>query len=60
MIPNGNGTTTHFEYSETQVWMSEELIALLRQRVATQYYDQPHVIDVIARAIVHSRGLYPA
>ena len=39
--------------------MSEELIALLRQRVATQYYDQPKVIDVIARAILHSRGLYP-
>ena len=39
--------------------MSDELIALLRRRVAAQYYDQPQVIDVIARAILHSRGLYP-
>ena len=56
MIPNGYGPTT---YSETYVWMSEELIALLRQRVAARYYDQPQVIDVIARAILHSRGVYP-
>jgi len=40
--------------------MSEELISLLRQRVAARYYDQPHVIEIIARAILHSRGLYPA
>jgi hypothetical protein len=40
--------------------MSEELIGILRQRVADQYYDQPHVIDVIARAILNSRGLYPS
>ena len=45
-------------YSD-KVWMSEELLALLRQRVAAQYYDQPQVIDVIARAILMSRGLYP-
>ncbi len=45
-------------YSD-KVWMSEELLAVLRQRVAAQYYDQPHVIDVIARAILISRGLYP-
>jgi hypothetical protein len=31
--------------------MSPELIALLRHRVATRYYDQPQVIDRIARAI---------
>ena len=42
-----------------KVWMSEEFLALLRQRVAAQYYDQPQVIDVIARAILISRGLYP-
>ena len=42
-----------------QFLMSKELIELLRQRVATSYYDQPHVIDVIARAILNSRGLYP-
>ena len=40
--------------------MSDELIELLRQRVESRYYDQPQVIDVIARAILHSRGLYPA
>jgi len=56
MIPNGNGPIT---YVDTCVWMSEELIALLRQRIATRYYDQPQVIDVIARAILHSRGVYP-
>jgi hypothetical protein len=42
-----------------QLLMSQELIELLRQRVAGQYYDQPHVIDIIARAILISRGLYP-
>jgi len=57
MIPKGYDPAT---YSETSVWMSEELIALLRQRIAAQYYDQPQIVDVIARAIVHSRGLYPA
>jgi hypothetical protein len=40
--------------------MSEELIELLRQRIESRYYDQPQVIDVLARAILHSRGLYPA
>jgi hypothetical protein len=49
----------HITYSDPKIWMSEELLALLRQRVAAQYYDQPQVIDVIARAILHSRGLYP-
>lgn len=38
--------------------MSDELIELLRERVAQQYYDQPQIIDVIARAILNSRGLY--
>ena len=42
-----------------QVIMTDELIVLLRQRVASQYYDQPKVIEVIARALLHSRGLYP-
>jgi hypothetical protein len=42
-----------------QISMSEDLIAVLRQRVAQQYYDQPQVIELIARAILHSRGLYP-
>jgi hypothetical protein len=42
-----------------QFLMSDELIDLLRQRVASRYYDQPEIIDLIARAILNSRGLYP-
>ena len=38
--------------------MSDELIAALRQRVQDRYYDQPQVIEIIAQAILHSRGLY--
>lgn len=38
--------------------MSDELMAQLRQRVESKYYDQPKVIEMIARAILHSRGLY--
>jgi hypothetical protein len=41
-----------------QLALSDEFLSLLRQRVASQYYDKPHVIEVIARAILHSRGLY--
>jgi len=40
--------------------MSEELIQQLRQRIAEQYYSNPQVLDIIARAILHSRGLYPS
>ena len=39
--------------------MSEELVQVLRQRVADRTYDNPQVVDIIARAILHSRGLYP-
>jgi hypothetical protein len=39
--------------------MTEELLELLRHRVASQYYDRPEVIEIIARAILHSRGIYP-
>ena len=31
--------------------MSEELVALLRHRVATWYYDQPRVVDAMARVM---------
>lgn len=31
--------------------MSDELVALLRHRVATGYYDQPQVLAAVARAI---------
>jgi hypothetical protein len=39
--------------------MTEELLELLRQRVASQYYNRPEVVEIIARAILHSRGIYP-
>jgi hypothetical protein len=38
--------------------MSEELITALKQRVASNYYDRPEVVEIIARAILHSRGVY--
>ncbi len=38
--------------------MSDELIATLRRRVEDRYYDQPHIVEIIAQAILHSRGLY--
>jgi hypothetical protein len=41
--------------TEEHARMSEELVALLRQRVATRYYDQPHVVDAIARALLSAR-----
>ena len=40
--------------------MTDELVALLRDRVATRYYDQPRVIDAMARAILKSQDLAPA
>ena len=39
--------------------LSDQLIRTLRERVQTKYYDQLHIIEVIARAILHSRGIYP-
>jgi hypothetical protein len=38
--------------------LSEELIATLRQRVDSRFYDRPDVIEIIARAILCSRGVY--
>lgn len=32
--------------------MSDELIALLRQRVATRFYDQARVVDALARRLL--------
>lgn len=55
MSSQNNGPTTYTD----KIWMSDELLVLLRQRVAAQYYDQPQVIDIIARAILISRGVYP-
>jgi hypothetical protein len=39
--------------------MTEELLRVLRERVSSQYYDRPEVIEIIARAILYSRGIYP-
>ncbi len=45
-------------FGATGFRLSEELIASLRQRVDSRYYDRPEVIDVIARAILCSRFVY--
>jgi hypothetical protein len=39
--------------------MTDELLRVLRERVASQYYNRPEVIEIIARAILYSRGVYP-
>ena len=39
--------------------MTEELLRVLRERVASQYYNRPEVVEIIARAILYSRGIYP-
>jgi hypothetical protein len=39
--------------------ITDELLDLLRQRVASQYYNRPEVVEIIARAILYSRGIYP-
>jgi hypothetical protein len=37
---------------QQQSAMTEELVALLRDRVTTRFYDQPQVVDAVARSIV--------
>lgn len=39
--------------------MTDELLSLLRERIASQYYNRPEVVEIIARAILYSRGIYP-
>jgi hypothetical protein len=64
LVPDGNRTRMDGNYGEPSTTcncrdhedskeapMSAELLALLRHRVATRFYDQPQVIDHIARAI---------
>lgn len=46
-------------YTRGPLVMSDELLAALRERVNSRYYDQPHVIEIVARAILMSRGIYP-
>ena len=37
--------------------MKEDLVALLRYRVATRYYEQPQVIDRLARVLIEGRHI---
>ena len=39
--------------------LTDELIRVLRQRIESQYYDKPEIVEIIARAILYSRGIYP-
>ena len=39
--------------------MKEELVALLRHRVATRYYEQPQVVDRLARTLIKEREVEP-
>lgn len=57
MMLNERRSRTSVEI-QGQFLMSDAFIELLRERVAQQYYDQPQMIDVVARAILNSRGLY--
>jgi hypothetical protein len=45
-------------FGATGFRLSEQLIESLRQKVDSRYYDRPEVIEVIARAILCSRGVY--
>jgi hypothetical protein len=49
---------SHSDYPQQRqaTAMSDELISLLRYRIAIRYYDQPHVIEAIARAIAGARA----
>jgi hypothetical protein len=38
--------------------LTDEILASLRQRVDSSYYSRPDVIEVIARAILCSHGVY--
>lgn len=45
-------------FGATGFRLSEELLESLRQKVESRFYDRPEVIEVIARAILCSRGVY--
>lgn len=36
--------------------MSDEFVELIKHRVETRYYDQPHVRDAVARAVADDRA----
>ena len=46
-------------YTRGPLVMSDELLATLRERINSKYYDQPRIIEIVARAILMSRGIYP-
>lgn len=52
-------TTDDIRKKDRMARMTEELVALLRHRIDARYYDQPQVLEIIARALLHSRGIYP-
>lgn len=52
MTRNGTGRTSPPPSRETSVVLSDELVTLLRERVATHYYEQPRVVDVLARRLL--------
>jgi hypothetical protein len=37
--------------------MSQSLLVLLRERVASRYYERPEVLDIVARAILRDIGI---
>ncbi len=38
--------------------LTEDRIARLRQRIASGYYEQPHVLEAVARAIIKACPRY--
>jgi hypothetical protein len=44
----------HADGGQPESAMSDELLTLLRQRVDNRYYDEPRVIDAMARAMMPS------
>lgn len=40
--------------SEETFQMSDELIVLVRHRLNTRFYEQPHVIDAVARRLLEA------
>ena len=55
MLLNDSGPV---RYADRSIQMSEEFLAMLRERLAARYYDRPEILEVVARAILRSRDLY--
>lgn len=56
-VKSDNPKTGIVQKSESSI--TDELIAIFRDRVASRYYDQPRVIDAVARAILKSQAIAP-